>query len=321
MKHSLRAALLTACLAFALPAAAQLPDRPLRILGGFAAGGTSDITARLIAEAVTPILGQRVVVENKTGANGFIAAEAVARGPADGSTLYQCAMGTMTISPELPGMAMSIDPRTELVPVANVALSSYGAVVSARGPYKSMAEVIAAAKARPGTLNYASAGIGTAQHLSGERLKRMAGIDMVHVPYRGAAPAAVDVIAGRADLLITNLGDVVRQIQGGELRLVALGDASMLAEFPGVPQLSEVVPGLSIAGWFGLCGPKGLSEAVLQRWSGAVQQALQDETLRRRLAESGLTALYEDPQSFGRRMESDRRIWGETIRAAGVRGD
>lgn len=321
MTQPLLAAAIAACLAFALPARAQLPDRPLRILGGFTAGGTSDITARLIAEAVTPILEQRVVVENRTGANGFIAAEAVARGPADGSTLYQCAMGTMTISPELPGMAMSIDPRTDLVPVANVALSSYGAVVSARGPYRSMADFIAAARAKPGALTFASAGIGTAQHLTGERLRRLAGIDMLHVAYRGAAPAALDVIAGRADLLITNMGDVVRQIQGGELRLLALSDTAMSTEFPGVPQLSAVVPGLEVAGWFGLCGPRGLSEAVLRRWSGAVEKALRDEKLVRRLADNGLTAHFEDPVRFGQRMEADRRGWGETIRAAGVRAD
>ena len=321
MTNRLLAATFTACMAFAMPALAQLPDRTLHIIGGFAPGGTSDIVARLIADAAAPFLDRRVVVENRTGANGFIAAEAVVRGDADGTVLFQCPMGTMTISPELPGMVMPIDPRKDLIPVANVALSSYGAVVRARGPYKSMADFLKEAHARPGALSYASAGIGTAQHLSGERLQRMAGIKLLHVPYRGAAPAALDIMAGRADFMVTNLGDVISQVKGGELRLVALGDSSMRSAFPDVPLLSDSVPGLEIAGWFGLCGPRGMSEAAVKAWADATRQALQQEGLRKRLLDNGLTPLFEGPDSFGARMARDREAWGEVIAAAGVRVD
>ncbi len=290
----------------------------MRIVSGFAPGGTADLVSRLIAEAAGPHLGARVVVENRTGANGFIAAEAVARGPADGSSLLQCPMGTMTISPELPGAVLPVDPRTDLVPVANIALSSYGAVVGARSPYRSMQDVLAAARARPGTVSYASAGVGSAQHLTGARLAAMAGLDLVHVPYRGAAPAAVDVIAGRTDLLITNLGDVVRQIQGGELRLLALADAEGVPEFASAPRLSEAVPGLEVAGWFGLCGPRGMAPEAIRRWSGAVEAALRDPTVRQRLLENGLTPSFEGPERFAVRMQRDRQAWGDTIRRANI---
>lgn len=316
-----RLILLALLLAGPLPNPALAQDRPPRIIAGFAPGGTGDLVARLIAEALAPRLGVRPLVENRTGANGFIAAEAVARGPADGSALLQCPMGTMTISPELPGAVLPVDPRTQLVPVANIALSSYGAVTSARGPYQTMTDVIAAARARPGTVSYASAGVGSAQHLTGARLAAMAGLDLVHVAYRGAAPAALDVIAGRTDFLITNLGDVVRQIQGGELRLLALADAVGVPEFAAAPRLADTVPGLEVAGWFGLCGPRGMPLEAIRRWADATEAALQDPSIRQRLLENGLTPNFEGPDAFAARVVRDRQAWGDTIRRAGIRAD
>jgi tripartite-type tricarboxylate transporter receptor subunit TctC len=303
------------------PGLALAQERTPRIIVGFAPGGTADLVGRLIAEGLSSVTGSRVVVESRTGANGMIAAEMVARGPTDGSVLLQCPMGTMTIGTEMPGANLPIDPRTELVAVANVALSSYGAVTGARGPYQSFAELVAAARARPGSVTYASAGVGSAQHLTGARLAAMAGLDLVHVPYRGAAPAALDVIAGRTDLLITNLGDVMRQIQGGELRLLALADAQGVPEFANAPRLSQTVPGLEVAGWFGLCGPRGMAPASIARWAEATERALQDPTLRQRLLENGLTPLVEGPDAFAARMQRDRAGWAEAIRRANIRAD
>jgi len=319
MSRRFMIAVLLAPLLSLAPASAQ--ERPPRILAGFAPGGTGDLVSRLIAEGIGNVTGTRVLVENRTGANGLIAAEVVARGPADGSTLFQCPMGSMTISPELPGAVLPIDPRTELIAVANIALSSYGAVTGARGPHRSMADVIAAARARPGTVTYASAGVGSAQHLTGARLAGMAGLDLVHVPYRGAAPAVIDIIAGRTDLLITNLGDVVRQIQGGELRLLALADAQGVPEFATAPRLADTVPGLEVAGWFGLCGPRGMPAESIRHWASATERALQDPTLRQRLLENGLTPTFEGPEVFAARMVRDRQAWGETIRRANIRAD
>jgi tripartite-type tricarboxylate transporter receptor subunit TctC len=303
------------------PALAQPADRPLRIVAGFAPGGTSDIVARVVAEGVAATLGQRPVVENRTGANGFIAAEAVVRGTTDGSTVLQCPMGSMTISPEVPGMHIPIDVGRDLVPVANVARSSYAVVTGARGPYRSLEALMAAARSKPGGLSYGSAGIGTAQHLSAERLKRMAGLDIVHVPYRGAAPAALDLIAGRIDLLITNLGDVIRQIQGGELRLLALADEAGWPEFPDAPRLPRILPGLEVIGWFGICGPRGMPDEAVARWAEAIRLSLQSPVVQKRLLDNGLAPGFEDPAAFGATITRDRQAWGETIRAANVRAD
>lgn len=317
MRRVLLAAAAAALLA--LPASAQ--DRTIRVISGFAAGGAGDLMARLIAEYVPPLMGARGVVENRTGANGLIGAEVVARSAPDGMTVLQCPMGSMTITPNLPGVSLPIDPRTEMTGVANVALSTYALVVAARGPYADTPALLAAARARPGGLTYASAGVGSAQHLSGELLKARAGLDIVHVPYRGATPAVVDILGGRTDFMITNLGDVMRQITGGELRLLAMGDDAGSPLFPNARPISAFVPGLQMAGWFGICGPKGMNEDMLARWSDATRRALENPTFRERLLANGLTPNFEDTRTFNARIASDLRSWGEVIRAAGVRGD
>jgi len=298
---------------------AQAFDRPTRIVVGFAAGGTTDITARVVAEGVAADFGHRAVVDTRTGGSGFIAAEFVVRGRTDGSTVLVCPMGQMTISPEMPGMNLPIDVGQDLVPVANVARSSYVVVTGANSPYQTLQELIDAARARPGALTYASSGYGAAQHLSGERLKRLAEIDLVHVPYRGAAPAALDVMAGRADLLITNLGDVIGQIKGGQLRLLAMGDRAGWPEFPDAPRLPDIVPGFEVIGWFGICGPRGMPQEAIARWAAAIRAGLDVPVLRQRLIESGLVPTFEDPATFAQTIARDRQAWGETIRAAGIR--
>lgn len=321
LKGAWQGAVLLGAMALAGPALAQPADRPLRIIAGFAPGGTSDIVARVVAEGVATTLGQRPVVENRTGANGFIAAEAVVRGPTDGTTVLQCPMGSMTISPEVPGMHIPIDVARDLVPVANVARSSYAVVTGARSPYRSLEALMAAARAKPNALSYGSAGIGTAQHLSAERLKRMANLEIVHVPYRGAAPAALDLIAGRIDLLITNLGDVIRQIQGGELRLLALADEAGWPEFPDAPRLPRIVPGLEVIGWFGICGPRGMPDEAVARWAEAIRTSLQSPEVRKRLLDNGLAPGFEDAATFSATISRDRQTWGEAIRAANVRAE
>jgi tripartite-type tricarboxylate transporter receptor subunit TctC len=308
-----------AAVAFALPAAAQ--DRTIRVISGFAAGGAGDLMARLIAEYVPPLMGARGVVENRTGANGLIGAEVVARAAPDGNTVLQCPMGSMTITPNLPGASLPVDPRTEMTGVANVALSTYALVVAARGPHQDVPGLLAAARARPGGLTYASAGVGSAQHLSAELLKARAGLDIVHVPYRGATPAVVDILGGRTDFMITNLGDIMRQVTGGELRILAMGDDAGSPLFPNVRPISAFVPGLQMAGWFGICGPRGMNADSLARWSEATGRALQNPQFRERLLANGLTPNFEDTRTFNARIANDLRSWGEVIRAAGVRGD
>jgi tripartite-type tricarboxylate transporter receptor subunit TctC len=314
-----RILLAAAAALIAFPALAQ--DRTIRVISGFAPGGAGDLMARLIAEYVPPQMNARGVVENRTGANGLIGAEVVARAAPDGATVLQCPMGSMTITPNLPGVAMPIDPRTEMTGVANVALSTYALIVAARGPHQDVPGLLAAARARPGGLSYASAGVGSAQHLSAELLKARTGLDIVHVPYRGATPAVVDILGGRIDFMITNLGDVMRQITGGELRLLALGDDAGSPLFPDARPISAFVPGLQMAGWFGICGPRAMGAESLAQWSDATRRALDNPSLRERLLANGLTPRFEDTATFNARIARDLQSWGEVIRAAGVRGD
>ena len=300
------------------PALAAFPDKPPRIVVGYAAGGSSDLIARFIADAASPALGQRVLVENKPGLNGVIGAEAVARSAPDGYSVFQCPMSTLSITPQLVGASVPLDPGVELVPLSNMALSSYGLVVAAASPHRSMADVIAAARARPGQVTFGSPGPGSAQHLSGELLMRLANLSMQHIAYKGSAPAAVDLMAGRIDFMITNLGDVGRQVQAGQLRLLAQGDPSKFPLFPDLPRIADTVPGFEITGWFGICGPKGLPAEAVTRWDEAIRQAMQDPVFLRRLQDAGFTPLYEGPAAFARRLDADRKRWGEVIRAGKV---
>ena len=308
-------------IALAAPASiaiAEFPDRPLRIVSGYAAGGASDLISRFIAEAVSPILGQRVVVENRPGVNGVIGAELVARGAPDGYSVFQCPMSTLSITPQLIGMTVPLDPGVELAPISNMALSSYGLVVAAGSPHRSMADIVAAARARPGQVTFSSPGPGSAQHLSGELLKRLAKLDLQHIPYKGAAPAVVDIMGGRIDFMITNLGDVGRQVQAGQLRLLAQGDPSRFPLFPDLPRIADTVPGFEVTGWFGVCGPRGMPAEVTARWDDAIRQAMQDPVFLRRVQDGGFTPFYEGPAAFARRLETDRRRWREVIQAGNV---
>jgi tripartite-type tricarboxylate transporter receptor subunit TctC len=316
-RFAIIAALLAAAAAF--PAMAQ--ERTVRILSGASAGGSSDFATRLLAEALGPILGVRAVVENRTGVNGIVAAQETARSAPDGSTLFVCPMSTMSITPQLIGSTFPVDPGTELLPLANVALSSYGFVVAANGPYRSVPEVIAAAKARPGQVSFASAGVGSAQHLQGELLKQKTGTDMVHIPYRGAAPAILDILAGRVDFMITNMADVTRQVQAGALRLLAISDDEPFPLFPEVPPLARLVPGFDVVGWFAICGQKAMPAEVVARWEDAVRRAMADPAVVRRMAEGGLTPRFEDRAALTRRLAADRALWLGVIRAVDLRAD
>jgi len=308
-------------LAASTTALAQFPSRAITILVPIPPGGAPDIAARVVAAKLSENIGQAVVVENRAGANGMIAAEAAARAAPDGLTMLMCPTGNMTILPELPGARLPLDVRAELAPVANVALSTYGMVVGAAAPWRSADEFVAAARARPGALSFASVGTGSAQHLAGERLRRAAGIELLHVAYRGASLAAVDLIARRADAMITNLGDVARQVKGGELRLLALGDPAGHPLFPDAPKLSDILPGFEVTSWLGLCGPRGLPPEAVAAWSRAVLDGLAEPVIAQRLMENGLRPLPEGPDAFAARIARDRAAWGEVIRAAGIRAE
>jgi tripartite-type tricarboxylate transporter receptor subunit TctC len=311
-----------AALAIAAPARAdEFPSRDIRFLCGFAPGGTCDLLSRMLADALAPIFNQRVIVENRTGASGMIAADVVAKSPPDGHTVYLATMAIHTILPEMPGVRMPFDIDRDLTPIANVANVYNILITSPQAPFRSIAELVAYGRANPGRLTYASAGNGTSQHLSGELFKKLAGIDMLHVPYRGGAPALVDIAAGRTDMMFGNMPEFLGQIRGGGVRAVAFGAPSVSPLFPDLPLISRDVPGFVIRNWFGVAGAPNLPPAVLARWNAALRQVAAQPDFQRRMTENGMEIIVGSTDEFRATIAADRKTWGEVIRAAAIRAD
>ena len=297
------------------------PDRTVRMLYGFAAGGSGDMAARLLADVASKELGQRVVVENRTGANGLIAAEGAARGPTDGSNVLFCTTGNMTIVTELPGAQLPINPATDLIGLGQLLRSTFGLVVGKDSPYRSIQDLVADARAHPGKVSYATPGVGSVQHLSTELLGQKLAAQMVHVPYRGSQAALQDLFAGRTSFSITNLGDVISHIRSGQLRLLGLGDPLGKRFFPDAPMIAEVAPGFETYAWFGLCGPTGMQDAAIKRWEKAIKTAVDDPTVSQRLLDNGMVPAFTDSAALKQTMEENRRNYREIIRAANIKAE
>jgi len=312
---------LAALLAGAGLAQAQAPfDRPTRIVVGFAAGGTTDITARVVAEGVATSFGHRAAVDIRTGASGFIAAEYVARSRADGGTVLLCPMGPMTISPELPGMNLPIDVGADLVPVANVVRSSFVVVTGANSPHRTLEELIAAARARPGALNYGTPGIGSVPHLATELLAARAGIRLEHVPYRGSGPLVQDLLAGRIELTVATPVSVLGHVRAGRLRALAVAGPNRIAALPDVPTAAEAgLPGLDADAWFGCHVARGTPGAVAARLAEAVEACVAAEAFRRAVAEQGAVPRFLPGPALQARAERELREWTELARANSIR--
>ena len=306
----------------ALPARAQdFPSKDIRFVCGFAPGGTCDLLSRFMAEHLAPILGQRVVVENRTGASGNIAADMVAKSPPDGHTVLLATMALYTVMPQMPGMNLPFDVDRDLTPISNLANITNVLVVSPQSPIRAVPQLIEMARARPGGLTYASAGNGGSQHLAAEMFKRMAGIGLLHVPYRGGAPAIVDITAGRTDMMFGNLPEFLGQIRGGGLRVIAYGAPEPSPLFPDLPPISATVPGFVVPNWFGVAGPGNMPHSVLGRWVAAVTRVNEDPVFQQRLRENGMTSLIQGPDAFRADIARERGRWGEVIRGADIRAD
>ena len=322
MRRLLAAAALAAALLAPLASRAQdFPAKEIRFVCGFAPGGTCDLLSRMMAEHLGPIFGQRVVVENRTGASGNIAADLVAKAPPDGHTVLLATMALYTVMPQMPGMALPFDVDRDLTPISNLANITNVLVVSPNGPIRDVAQLVAMARAEPGRLTYASAGNGGSQHLAAEMFKRMARVDLLHVPYRGGAPAIVDIAAGRTDMMFGNLPEFIGQIRGGGLRVIAYGAPDPSPLYPELPAISATVPGFAVPNWFGVAGPGNLPKPVLDRWVAAVRQVNADPVFQRRLTENGMTSLIQGPDALRADIARDRLRWGEVIREAGIRAD
>ena len=299
---------------------AQWPDRPLRLLVGAPAGGPTDIVARVLADRIAPSLGKAVVIENRAGAGGNIATQALTQAPADGYTLF---MGSFANAVNPAMMNVPYDTRRDLLPVSQVTRVPLVVVVPAGLAVNSVAELVAMAKRAPGTVNIASGGIGTSAHLAAELFKRQAGVDMPIIQYKGGGPALQDVLAGRVQVAFDNPQTSLPQLPGGKIRLLAVTTAQRLAELPAVPTVAET-PGLRdfvVMSWHGVFMRSGTPPAIVERLAKEIAAACASRELRERFAQLQLDAIGSTPEEFARFFNGEMEIWGRVVREAGIRAE
>lgn len=307
--------------AFAASAALSqdYPSRPIRIIVPFPAGGTADLLARQIGQTMSEALRQQVVIENRTGAGGNIGADLAARSKPDGYTLLMGTVSTHAINPNLYSK-MPYDPVKDFAPVTMVARMPNLLVVHPSVPANSVAELIALAKARPGALAFASAGNGTTQHLAGELFKKMAGVDMIHVPYKGNAPAVTDLVGGQVQVMFDNIPVSLQQVRAGKLRALAVTGPVRSPVLPELPTLAEAaLPGYSITSWFGLYAPSGTSPQIIERLNREANKALATAQVRRRLTDQGIEPAGGTPGQFADFMRAELVKWSRIVRESGAR--
>ena len=311
--------------AAALPALSRIvraqayPTRPVRLVVGLAAGGPADVVARLIAQWLSERLGQPFVVENRTGAATNIAAEAVVRAPADGYTLLfvTAASAINTTLYE----KLSFNLSRDIVPVAGLIRAPSVLEVNLSVPAKTVPEFIAYAKANPGKLTMASGGIGAPSHVFGELFKFMTGVNLVHVPYRGAAPAVTDLVAGQVQVYFDPIPSSIGYIRAGKVRPLAISSATRSGALPDVPTVSEFVPGYEASFWFGVGAPKVTPAEIVDKLNKEVNAALADPKMKARLADLGGVVLPGSPAEFGKLIAEETEKWGKVIRAANIKAE
>ena len=290
---------------------------PVRILVGAPAGGSTDTMARAVAHAMGQQLGRTVVVDNRPGAGGNLAAEAVARAAPDGQTLLMSFTShaiNASLYPRLP-----FDPVKDFTPLTLVSTSPSVLVAHPSLPANNVAELVALAKAKPGQLNFAIGALGSSLHLAGEAFKLKAGVFIVNIPYRGTAPAVQDVLAGQVELMFAAVGNVQQHIRAGKLKALAVTSPQRLAALPDVPALAETLAGYESSAWFGLFGPAKMASELMRTWSDAARAAVQSPEVRRRIEAEGATPVGSSPQEFGRFVVADIARWREVVKYSGAK--
>ncbi|RYF06064.1 MAG: tripartite tricarboxylate transporter substrate binding protein [Comamonadaceae bacterium] len=300
-------------------AADAFPTKPVRIIVGFSPGGSNDIVARIIAPRLADALGQPVVIDNRPGAGGNIAASAVLSAPADGHTLLMCTTGTLSIQPHLLP-SMPFDPEKDLVPVTQIANAPYLLLVNPQLPVKNVQGLIDYAKSKPGELNFASSGNGTGGHLAGEMLKTKAHIDMVHVAYKGTGTAMADVLSGQVSVIFDQPVSSLPNVRGGKLRALAVASPRRLPGLPDVPTVSESgVPDFDPVTWTGLCAAKNTPQPAIDRVQREVAKVLAMPEIAQRLIQDGLEPIASTPQDFRSFLAADKRKWGDVIQQGRIK--
>jgi len=307
---------LLACLpGMALAQAPAWPNKPVKIVVPFAPGGNTDSIARIMAERLTQTLGQSVVVENKVGAGGGIAAEFVGKAAPDGYTLLMAAMPVMAILPAI--NKTNYDPLRDFVPISNVGSNPFVMGVHKSVPANNVQELVALARKSPGKYNYASGGSGSVSHLSAALFVNRAQIDMTHISYKGGAPAVTDLLAGNVQMYFGNFSELVPHLAGGNIRLIGVSSEKRSSQLPQVATIAESgFAGFRTVTWNGLMAPTGTPQAVVQRVADAVKEALATEGMTARLQQIGVDAIGSTPREFADTLRADIAIWSEAAKAA-----
>ena len=307
--------------AFAANCFAQAyPAKPPKLLVGFVPGGGVDQTARITVAGLSAIWNQQIIVENKTGAGGTIAAEATAKSQPDGYTLVLCNIGSHGIGPVL-YKKVGYDPVADVTHIGLIGVTPNVLAVHPSVPANTVAEFIAYAKANPGKLSYGSSGVGTSTHLGVELFKSMTGVNIVHVPYKGGAASSADLAGGQVQLVITNLPEQVAYLKSGRTRGLGVSTLKRSPQFPDVPSISDTVPGYDVTVWYGLCGPGNMPRALVAQINADLVKAVNSPETTKRLADSGIEASSNTPEQFSAFARSELAKWAKVIKDAGITAD
>ena len=298
--------------------AQDFPNRQIRLIVPFPAGGPNDIIARLVGQRMSELFKQNIIIDNRSGQAGVLGTDVVAKAAPDGYTIGIVSASSIVINPTMEKVAY--DPKKDLAPVTLVTTVPEMLVVASNVPANNMAELVALAKAQPGKLNFASAGVGGLPHLAGELLKQTAGIDIVHVPYRGAAPAINDLLGQQVQMVFLDLPVILPQIQAGKLKPIALGARQRAPTAPDVPTTAEVgMPDLLIENWYGMIAPAGTPEKIVAEINRVANEAMNDPQVKQKLADQGLTVAGDTPQQFRDFIDSETNKWAKVMKDAGVK--
>jgi tripartite-type tricarboxylate transporter receptor subunit TctC len=295
------------------------PTRPVRIINGFPAGGPSDILARIVAERLQEAIGQPFVVENRPGATGAIGAQAVATAPPDGYTLLVTPSSTHAVAPNTTKLPW--DPQKDFTPIAMVGNVTTVLVVTPGLPVRTVPELVAYAKANPGKLNYGTPGRGSNLHLGMEMLKQMAGIDVVHVPYKGVTNAQTDLMSGQIQVMLDNIVSVLPHVQAGRIRAIAVSAGRRSAVFPEMPTVAETYPGYEVNAWAALLGPAGMPKDIVATLHAETMRAVARDDVKARFATLGVEPMIMSPEQTGAFMRAERERWAKVIREANLTFD
>ena len=313
---------LLAVMSFPAHAAGQTyPEKPIRVILSVPAGATPDVTARLVTPGVSRLLGQQLVVDNRPGAGGMIGAEIASKATPDGYTLFISSPGALTILPHL-RKHVPYDTLRDFIPISLISIGPFVLITHPSVPARTVKELIALAKAQPGKLNYASAGNGTANHLAMELFKHMAGIDIVHVPYKGAPQAVTDVVAGHMNMMFNSIAPIVGHIKAGRLRVLGIASAQRSAQLPDVPTISEAgLPGFEAVNWFGMFAPAKTPKRIIARLNEAVVKVVHTPEIQAQFLTLGADPVGSSAEDFAAFVRKDMEKYATIVKISGARVD